>query len=115
MTRSEYTQHADPAVRRRAAMRSVKLPAGVNALHCASGKINGDDVLLLFTTDGLYSVRDGVAHKCPQTPARPFRRRSTDRTGWAEAIALGLIVAVVIAAMSYGGQWLDSVVVGWGK
>ena len=79
MTRSEYTQHADPAVRRRAAMRSVKLPAGVNALHCASGKINGDDVLLLFTTDGLYSVRDGVAHKCPETPARPFRRRSTDR------------------------------------
>ena len=79
MTRSEYTQHADPAVRRRAAMRSVKLPAGVNALHCASGKINGEDVLLLFTTDGLYSVRDGVAHKCPETPARPFRRRSTDR------------------------------------
>lgn len=79
MTRSEYTQHADPAVRRRAAMRSVKLPAGVNALHCADGKINGEDVLLLFTTDGLYSVRDGVAHKCPETPARPFRRRSTDR------------------------------------
>ncbi len=79
MTRSEYTQHADPAVRRRAAMRSVKLPAGVNALHCASGQINGEDVLLLFTTDGLYSVRDGVAHKCPETPARPFRRRSTDR------------------------------------
>lgn len=79
MTRSEYTQHADPAVRRRAAMRSVKLPAGVNALHCASGKINDEDVLLLFTTDGLYSVRDGVAHKCPETPARPFRRRSTDR------------------------------------
>lgn len=43
------------------------------------------------------------------------QRRSTDRTGWAEAIALGLIVAVFIAAMSYGGQWLDSVVAGWGK
>lgn len=79
MTRSEYTQHADSAVRRRRAMRETKLPPGVEPLHCASGKINGEDVLLLFTTDGLYSVRDGVAHKCPETPARPFRRRSTDR------------------------------------
>lgn len=70
MTRSEHTQHADPAVQRRRAMRETKLPAGVEPLHCASGKINGDDVLLLFTTDGLYSVRDGVAHKCPETPAR---------------------------------------------
>ena len=99
MTRSEYTQHADPAVRRRAAMRSVKLPAGVNALHCASGKINGDDVLLLFTTDGLYSVRDGVAHKCPETPARPFRRRSTDRDYRPLWIALvGVVTALALLA-----------------
>ncbi len=44
-----------------------------------------------------------------ETRHRPPQRRSTDRRGWAEAIALGLIVAVVIAAMSYGGQWLDSI------
>lgn len=98
MTRSEYTQHADPAVRRRAAMRSVKLPAGVNALHCASGKINDEDVLLLFTTDGLYSVRDGVAHKCPETPARPFRRRSTDRDY--RAIGYALVIAGVVVALA---------------
>lgn len=91
MTRSEYTKHADPAVRRRAAMREVKLPPGVEPLHCASGKINGEDVLLLFTTDGLYSIRDGVAHKCPETPARPFRRRSTDmdyRPLWIALVAV---------------------------
>ena len=50
-----------------------------------------------------------------ETRHRPPQRRSTDRLGWAEAIKLGLIVAVVIAAMSYGGQWLDSVVAGWVK
>ena len=99
MTRSEYTQHADPAVRRRAAMRSVKLPAGVNALHCADGKINGEDVLLLFTTDGLYSVRDGVAHKCPETPARPFRRRSTDRDYrplWIALVGVATALALLV-------------------
>ena len=50
-----------------------------------------------------------------ETRHRPPQRRSTDRPSWSEAIKLGLIVAVVIAAMSYGGQWLDSVVAGWGK
>ena len=99
MTRSEYTQHADPAVRRRAAMRSVRLPEGVNALHCAEGKINGEDVLLLFTTDGLYSVRDGVAHKCPETPARPFRRRSTDRDYrplWIALVGVATALALLV-------------------
>lgn len=48
-----------------------------------------------------------------ETRHRPPQRRSTDRRGWAEAIALGLIAALIIAAMSYGGQWLDSVVAGW--
>lgn len=50
-----------------------------------------------------------------ETRHRPPQRRSTDRRGWAEAIALGLIAALIIAAMSYGGQWLDSVVAGWVK
>lgn len=36
-----------------------------------------------------------------------------DRRGWLEAILIGLIVAVFIAAASFAGQWLDSVVVGW--
>lgn len=97
MTRSEYTQHADPAVQRRRAMREVKLPAGVEPLHCASGKINGEDVLLLFTTDGLYSVRDGVAHKCPETPARPFRRRSSDmdyRPLWIALVGVATALAL---------------------
>ena len=48
-----------------------------------------------------------------ETPKPAPQRRSTDRPSWSEAIKLGLIVAVVIAAMSYGGQWLDSVVAGW--
>lgn len=63
MTRSEYTQHADPAVQRRSGMRKIQLPAGVEPLHIAVGKIDGDDVLLAFTSDGLYSVRDGKAEK----------------------------------------------------
>lgn len=97
MTRSEYTQHADPAVQRRRAMREIKLPPGVDPLHCASGKINGEDVLLLFTTDGLYSVRDGVAHKCPETPARPFRRRSDDvgyRPLWIALVGVATALAL---------------------
>ncbi|MES2530449.1 MAG: hypothetical protein V4636_05400 [Pseudomonadota bacterium] len=95
MTRSEYTQHADPAVRRRVTMRLVRLPAGVNALHCADGKINGEDVLLLFTTDGLYSVRDGVAHKCPETPARPFRSTDRDyRPLWIALVGVATLVAL---------------------
>lgn len=50
-----------------------------------------------------------------ETRHRPPQRRSTDRRDWAEAIALGLIAALILAAMSYGGQWLDSVVAGWVK
>lgn len=97
MTRSEYDQHADPAVRRRAAMRQVNFPPGVEPIRMAVGKINGEDVMLCFTTDGLYSIRDGVAHKCPETPARPFRRRSTDRDRrWLWIVLVGVATLVAL-------------------
>lgn len=85
MTRSEYTQHADPAVRRRAAMRliasrQIQLPAGVDALHAAEGEFNGEDVVMVFTTDGLYAVRAKIAEKVPDYGLHvPPLHRSTDR------------------------------------
>lgn len=80
MTRSEYTQHADPAVRRRAAMRQTAFPVGVFPQHMAIGTIDGEEVMLAFTSDGLYTVRDGVAtkHEGRSGQCIPYRR-ITDR------------------------------------
>lgn len=98
MTHSEHTQNADPAVRQRAEMRQVKLPAGVEPLHLATGKINGQDVVILFTDDGLYSFRDGVVHKCVETPARRNCRTSDRnyRTLW---------YAIVVVAVGWALWW----------
>jgi ferric-dicitrate binding protein FerR (iron transport regulator) len=45
-------------------------------------------------------------HHSRRKPAEPERR------GWLEAILIGLIVAVCIAAVSFAGRWLDSIAFG---
>ncbi len=99
MTRSEYTQHADPAVRRRVTTRLVRLPPGVQPLHMAVGKYNGEDVMLCFTTDGLYAVRDGVAEKLDDIdPGKPHRR-STDRDYrplWIALVGVATALALLV-------------------
>lgn len=101
MTRSEYTQHADPAVRRRAAMRQVKLPPGVEVIRMIHGQINGVDTLLAATTDGVYridpvtEVATKVEFKAPPAP----QRRSTDRDYRPLWIALvGVATALALLA-----------------
>ena len=60
MTRSEYTQHADPAVQRRRAMRETKLPAGVEpAVLVGQRAIAGETVLA--DLDGKQPQRQGRA------------------------------------------------------
>lgn len=83
MTRHEYTQHADPSVIRRVGARKVQLPEGVTLIRMVSGKINGEDMLLAVTTDGLYAVRELETTKFQHRPGEIIRyrpmRRSTDR------------------------------------
>ena len=101
MTRSEYTQHADPGVIRRSGMRKIELPPGVEVIRMIHGRINGEDTLLVCTTDGVYQVDpdSNAATKLEfEAPSEP-RRRITDinRRFYAYIVVIVVIVAVILA------------------
>lgn len=81
MTRSEYTQHADPAVIRRVGTRKVQFPEGVTLIRMIHGKFDGEDTLLACTSDGVYHVDSttGVATKVEFAHRHTYSRRTTDR------------------------------------
>ena len=101
MTRSEYTQHADPAVRRRVGARKVQLPEGVTLIRMIHGKFNGEDSLMAATTDGIYRVdsETGIATKIDFRNRYSYwarhKSRSTDRRPlWIALAGVATLVAL---------------------
>jgi len=91
MTRSEYTQHADRA------MREVKLPPGVEVIRMIHGQIDGVDTLLAATTDGIYRVDStGIATKLTFPHRHTYQCRCTDR----DYRPLWIALVVVLTALA---------------